>query len=487
MNPKMGPDAHDAQLPTNGLYSPRRSVVPLGSSFADDATVIAGSPEPPSGLMQWPPQSLNRAKSKARVRADKPIENSLLIVRQRAALLEAKQFAHNLEVLINKLNGPGIRETSTAFEEEFLRIEITALPGHYQKQWFTTALEKRNIPLNRYVNIMAMDSTRVKLIDVDPGESDYINASYIEGVPTEISYIAAQSPLPSTFGHFWQMVWEQGVSVIVMLTKLVEYGKTKGEQYWPDTGSILYGSSYLVVFESERQKGSALVVRQFYLWKALPGQERDVEMAKTLGRLITHIQYTKWPDHGIPKTCKNILELLAMVDELIIPDDYALASADEEAEPYPVLVHCSAGIGRTGTYISVDVALRRFYALHNKTALEAEQLKKLGIEPMTVHGLATLVRRLKQQRFGMVQTWQQYRFAYIAFLYGIRLLLAKEQREIELLEHSQRRQEAKRKKMSHFGMHSEDDGSGDDMPASPGTSKLEEMRGKFETMAVKSS
>ncbi|KAA8495905.1 Tyrosine-protein phosphatase non-receptor type 1 [Porphyridium purpureum] len=433
-------------------------------------------------LMQWPPPSLGRAKSRIRressgcgfggsTAGSKGVNNSLLLVRQKAALLEAKQFAHELELLIARLNRFSRREDTVEFEEEFLRIEITALPGHYHRSWFSVALEKRNIALNRYINVMAMDKTRVKLLDVDEGESDYVNASFIQGVPTEISYIAAQNPLPSTMGHFWQMVWEQNISVIVMLTKLVEKGKVKGEQYWPDIGeSILYGTSYRVIAEGHtaKSKETYLQIRTFILWKAPPGSEDDLDRTRREGRHITHVQYMSWPDHGIPKTCKPLLNLLAMVDELICPedeDDFDAVPVDDdgtgldnEREPC-VLVHCSAGIGRTGTYIAVDIALRQYYALHNKSPAESEKLKRLGIEPMTVHGLEGIVRSLKQQRFGMVQTWQQYRFAYIAVLYGIQLLLTKEEKEIEVLTQSSVRT-VRRKKISHFGQHGSEDTDG---------------------------
>jgi len=415
--------------------------------------------------VEWPPRSLSRAHSLARVRKSLVEDRSLVLVRQRAAIIEATQFGHDLENLIKKLNQPSRRESSIEFEEEFLRIEITALPGYYQRSWFETALEPRNFALNRYVNTLAMDSTRVKLQDVEENASDYINASFVSGVPTEISYIAAQNPLPASFGHFWQMIWEQSSSVIIMLTRLEERGKIKGEQYWPEIGQFhVYGGRYIVAaFGNTRKKSNGLIIRHFYLSKIEneDDERRDrLEFVRTYGRLITQIQYIKWPDHDVPRDgrgkedARALLNLLAMVDELICPEGAT------HQEPPPVVVHCSAGIGRTGAYIAIDVALRRFFALHNKSPMETDRLKRLGIEPMTVHGMAQLVKRLKQERFGMVQTWQQYRFTYLAFLFGIRMLIEKEQNEIKTLEEQLQPRVVREKlgkRIGHVGRTNDDD------------------------------
>ena len=132
--------------------------------------------------------------------------------------------------------------------------------------------------------------------------------------------------------------------------------------------------------------------------------------------------------------------------------------------------------------MAVDIALRRYYALHNKSPREVEALKRLGIEPMTVHGLEGIVRSLRQQRFGMVQTWQQYRFSYIAVLYGIQLLLTKEEREIEALEESQFRT-VRRKKMSHFGWHSDEEA---DPPSDPDQADLGARKGLMNSQKLAS-
>eukprot|EP00794_Sanderia_malayensis_P003700 gene3700-4220_t len=231
-----------------------------------------------------------------------------------------------------------------------------------------------NSSKNRYNNIHAYDHSRVilRLINNEPG-SDYINANYIDGYKMPATYIACQGPLLNTCEDHWRMVWEQGVSMIIMVTKCVEKEKNKCEQYWPLSGSLTFGTIQVSVSQSIQFQDFTMSELSI-LYSREPGKEKFVQ----------HFHFTAWPDHGVP-VASSLLTFLRRVNEKTPP------------KPGPILVHCSAGVGRTGTYILLDVCLKRIAAENN----------------VDVYGF---LRRIRNQRNYLVQTESQYEFIHKAIL-----------------------------------------------------------------------
>uniref|UniRef100_A0A3B3ZWE5 protein-tyrosine-phosphatase n=1 Tax=Periophthalmus magnuspinnatus TaxID=409849 RepID=A0A3B3ZWE5_9GOBI len=209
-----------------------------------------------------------------------------------------------------------------------------------RNQPLDTALLPENRGKNRYNNILPYDSTRVKLshTDDDPS-SDYINASYIPGYNFRREYIATQGPLPGTKDDFWRMVWEQNVHNIVMVTQCVEKGRVKCDLYWPRDQEPLYYGDLIVQMSSE----SVLpewTIREFRICS---------EDQLGSSRVVRQFHYTVWPDHGVPETTQSLVQFVRTVR------DYVNRSPGSG----PTVVHCSAGVGRTGTFIVLDRVLQQ--------------------------------------------------------------------------------------------------------------------------------
>uniref|UniRef100_A0A674HHS7 Receptor-type tyrosine-protein phosphatase C n=1 Tax=Taeniopygia guttata TaxID=59729 RepID=A0A674HHS7_TAEGU len=215
--------------------------------------------------------------------------------------------------------------------------EFQSIPRVFSKFSIKEAKKSHNQNKNRYIDILPYDHNRVELSEMpgDPG-SDYINASYIDGFKEPRKYIAAQGPKDETTDDFWRMIWEQKATIIVMVTRCEEGKRNKCAQYWPsmENGTATYGD--IIVKINESKTCPDYVIQKLHITN---GRER------TAGRDVTHIQFTSWPDHGVPEDPHLLLKLRRRVNAL------------SNFFSGPIVVHCSAGVGRTGTYIGIDAML----------------------------------------------------------------------------------------------------------------------------------
>lgn len=257
--------------------------------------------------------------------------------------------------------------------------------------------ENRN--KNRYKNILPFDHTRVKLENADPDEpgSDYINANYIkcDDDPNGRVYIATQGCLPNTVNDFWKMVWQHNTRVIVMTTKETERGKNKCARYWPEEGeSNEYGN--IKVTNISQTSRTDYTLREL---SATDGDE---------GRTIYHYHYQGWPDHGVPNDPGSVLNFVHDVNQCNESTGFA----------GPVVVHCSAGIGRTGTFIVIHILLNYISVRGLDCEIDIQRT----------------IQMVRAQRSGMVQTEAQYKFVYLAVQHYMQTLSQRIQAEQKSLQ-----------------------------------------------------
>ncbi|KAJ8338954.1 hypothetical protein SKAU_G00357400 [Synaphobranchus kaupii] len=241
---------------------------------------------------------------------------------------------------------------------------------------------QENKKKNRYKNIVPFDTTRV-ILGKDGG---YINANFINMLVKDeaFMFIACQGPLPTTLADFWQMVWEQKSNVIAMMTQEVEGGKVKCQRYWPDTPKtpeMVDDRLQLTLVKDQHLDN--FVIRLI--------EVKDVQTNEFQN--VTHLNYTGWPDHGTPTQPEQLLTFISFMRHI--------------HQSGPIITHCSAGIGRSGTLICIDVVL----GLISKDA---------------DFDISDVVRSMRLQRHGMVQTEEQYIFCYQVILYVLRCLQADE-------------------------------------------------------------
>ncbi|XP_029054412.1 tyrosine-protein phosphatase 99A isoform X2 [Osmia bicornis bicornis] len=233
---------------------------------------------------------------------------------------------------------------------------------------------------NRYMNILAYDHTRVQLLSCGGGPPkkghDYVNANYIDGWQRTRAYIGTQGPLPPTFDGFWRMVWEQKVSIVVMITNLVERGRKKCDMYWPKTGSETYGYIQVTLLREDVMATYTIRTLQIRHLK----RKNGINMGE---RIIWQYHYTGWPDHGVPEHPLPVLSFIRKSSNANPPD------------AGPIVVHCSAGVGRTGTYIVIDAML--------KQAKCKNEVNVFGF-----------LKHIRTQRNFLVQTEEQYVFIHHA-------------------------------------------------------------------------
>ncbi|XP_026478194.1 tyrosine-protein phosphatase non-receptor type 1-like [Ctenocephalides felis] len=240
---------------------------------------------------------------------------------------------------------------------------------------------------NRYRDVNPYDHSRVIL---NRGDTDYINANIVKHDGAKRSYILTQGPLPNTVGHFWLMVWEQNTKAIIMLNKIVEKNVAKCHMYWPSkTGpeNALTMDDVNLKLEYVQQEDCTYYTKRIF---------KLTDLESDISRNILHFHYTTWPDFGVPSSPKAFLEFLKSVRESGALDDPAC----------PPVIHCSAGIGRSGTFCLVDVCLVLIEQNDNSTDLNVQEIL-LG---------------LRHYRTGLIQTADQLRFSYEAIIDAVRKL-----------------------------------------------------------------
>jgi len=260
-----------------------------------------------------------------------------------------------------------------ADEDLLFRCEFEKIPEHIRSFGFPScehATKTENKDKNRYKNVLTTDNSRVKLsVQNDDPNTDYINATYIDGYDCKNKFIATQGPKPGTVDDFWRMIWEKKCYVVVMIANVVEAARKKCEIYWPnECESSQYG--YVNVTNQKEITHGTFVRR---ILKVSHSRNQNVT------REVSQFQFLVWPDHGVPKSTSDIFRFR----------DRTLEAQPNEDTAGPILVHCSAGVGRTGTYIGLDVLMQELHGTGK-------------IDPLT------LVVNFRLRRTEMVQSLDQY-------------------------------------------------------------------------------
>ncbi len=289
--------------------------------------------------------------------------------------MDARNLYQHLETLLQTVDD---NTPLTEMELEYKRLSNIKAPH--------SKFQSANMPCNKFknrlVNILPYETTRVALSaqhNPTNGQlvegSDYVNANFIDGYRFRKAYVATQAPLQDTVDDFWRMLWETNSTIIVMLTKIREMGREKCTQYWPSECSIRYQN--FVVDPIAEYNMSQYILREFKITDARDGQSRT----------IRQFQYCDWPEQGVPKSGESIIELIGQVHK----------TKEQFGQIGPITVHCSAGVGRTGVFITLSMVLER-----------------MRYEGMI--DVFSTVKMLRTQRPAMVQTEDQYQFCYRAAL-----------------------------------------------------------------------
>lgn len=273
--------------------------------------------------------------------------------------VEHKIAVSELQDVINK------KHMNKGFEKEY-----EMLPKGLVRPHVAASMEENTLK-NRFLTTLPYDHSRVIL---SGKTGDYINASYIDSYDREKAYIATQGPKKKTINDFWQMIWQENVEIIVMLAQLVEEGRKKCEQYWPESSTQpLVVGNYRVSLIKENE-------RTVYICRTL----NLFDKVRKLERTVMHYHFTQWPDHDVP-------------DQIKLVNFYRKVHNARTSMNSPIVVHCSAGVGRTGTFIAID-------ALY-------ENGQRTGYVDVTEY-----VQIMRKDRMNMIQTTEQYATVFAALL-----------------------------------------------------------------------
>ena len=340
----------------------------------------------------------------------------------------AVDYAHTIEDFLNNALEPT--------KYEYKKLKERDQRKHVLKIHADVAKRRDHLQLNRFINIHPYDFNRIKLqMPLVSGGSDYLNGSYISGPKSvknsnadsllmdtrqtldyskyeNISFLATQGPLPETLEHHWQAIYENDVDIIVMLTNIVEGtrggqpGNKKCEQYWPSgVGETTAYGTYDVTLVSEEHPRAELMKRELYL---LDTKEMCDKRRTGKFKSATHLHYIGWPDYGVPEENNHIVELVKDVRRIIKDDT-------ERTEKCNILVHCSAGVGRTGTFIALyqlmekveNILMERQMSESTTTTSDIATID--GIQHINIF---STVYALRSKRVEMVQSWVQYKYLY---------------------------------------------------------------------------
>jgi protein tyrosine phosphatase len=358
---------------------PEESLEPI----AEDIPIAI--PEPPKEIPKpkKKPQKLNLNFQKPQNPYFSPLSattmNKAISLVQLSQSLESQSYLPAwLRQNLSNPNPVEIRNNLAKVFKTIVRLEQDRLMDN--PAIYSTSIADSNRPLNRYTDIVPFDHNRVVLSD------SYINASYLHALDGK-TYITTQGPLVSTFGHFWQMVWEQNSSVIVMLTKIEESGRIKCHKYWPEPlgGVVTYGSFRIQFQDAIENIDKQVIIREFVL-----KNNDNLEI-----RTVKQLQFLGWPDHSTadPHLVLNLLDM---------------ANQEQINSVGPMIVHCSAGCGRTAAFCTIDSVLSSL----SLTPASNPQHDELPPGDL----IAIQANQFRMDRLGSIQTQNQFIFCYEAVL-----------------------------------------------------------------------
>ncbi|KAH7731089.1 Protein Y41D4A.5 [Aphelenchoides avenae] len=302
--------------------------------------------------------------------------------------MESPQNGKTIETIMHEYLDKYEKEEQNGFKLlNFEFLDIRKEQASFQSEGdysFSTGQKLEHYMRNRYRDILPYDNNRVILKDAtDP--DGYINASPIVHPQTPTQYIASQAPLSSTVNDFWQMIVQHGVKIIGMLCKTWENDMPKCEHYWPSEVGEKRTFGPVSVTHVEEQ------TFEDYIWRKFQVTDENFDA------IVHQLNYTEWPDHGCPDGEKNILEFIELMNRL-----------HEDDRKSPILLHCSAGCGRTGTVIAANII---------RELIKAKKLTKIDVKQ--------LVLELRRQRGSMVQTPGQYQLLHKCIAHYCRQALGK--------------------------------------------------------------